>query len=289
MVVATLTRGGQTVELPLLDVGGTPLLISDFGKPEAQLRTGGGSLDPRVQDQYSGSHTINLIARYVTSDAYERAIELCDFLKSDSSGEDMLFNVDVAGYDDDILVTVGAGDTGALQVDYAAGRKNDVEIGLNLTRISVTQGSGSRSAETPTATGDGPIQIGVGNSLVDLSADATDISLTRSIGRPQDVVRRTTQAYPRHINKPKITNDTLELSFVLTENVQADLETIQQNIFEAQLGRSGITLDFNGIFGLGAFEVMPTGSSPFRQVRQAGQKGQVITPTFEFRRVFSQS
>jgi len=39
-----------------------------------------------------------------------------------------------------------------------------------------------------------------------------------------------------------------------------------------------VTVDFNGKLGLGEIEAIPTGSSPFRQVHQAGR---------EFRRIFS--
>jgi len=47
-------------------------------------------------------------------------------------------------------------------------------------------------------------------------------------------------------------------------------------------------LDFNGVLGLGAIEAIPTGSSPFRQVHQAG-KSWVVNPTLEFTRIFDRS
>jgi hypothetical protein len=56
-------------------------------------------------------------------------------------------------------------------------------------------------------------------------------------------------------------------------------------VFRSQLGREGVTVDFNGILGLGEIQAIPVGSGPFRQVHQSGQDW-VISPTLEFRRIF---
>jgi hypothetical protein len=103
------------------------------------------------------------------------------------------------------------------------------------------------------------------------------------------VVRRQPQtADPRYQVKPKVANDVFTLSFKTLDDIPETLNAITDSIFREQLGRQGVTLDFNGVLGLGAIEAIPTGSSPFRQVHQAG-KSWVVNPTLEFTRIFDRS
>ena len=83
-----------------------------------------------------------------------------------------------------------------------------------------------------------------------------------------------------------MTNDVFSLSFQTVSNIPTTLNKLTDNIFKQRLGREGVTLDFNGVLGLGAIECIPTGSSPFRQVHQSG-KGWVINPVLELRRILS--
>jgi hypothetical protein len=69
----------------------------------------------------------------------------------------------------------------------------------------------------------------------------------------------------------------------MTENLTTQLQTIADNIFKQSLGRDGITLDFNGLYGYGSFDVLPTGSAPIRYQRLAGRTGQVTLPTIDLR------
>ncbi|AHG00976.1 hypothetical protein HALLA_12145 [Halostagnicola larsenii XH-48] len=94
VAIATLERDGTTLELPLLaEGGGAPLVGQDIGKPESGP-SNKGSINPRWQDQWSRSEGYTLSVRYTESDAYSRAIELADLLKSHSDGEDLLLNID---------------------------------------------------------------------------------------------------------------------------------------------------------------------------------------------------
>jgi len=69
----------------------------------------------------------------------------------------------------------------------------------------------------------------------------------------------------------------------MTENLTTQLKTIADTIFKQRLGRDGITLDFNGLYGYGSFNVLPTGSAPIRYQRLAGRTGQVTLPTIDLR------
>ena len=95
------------------------------------------------------------------------------------------------------------------------------------------------------------------------------------------------QADPRYQVKPKVTSDVFTFAFETLDNIPETLNAITENIFRDQLGRGGVTIDFNGVLGLGAIEAIPVGSSPFRQVHQAG-RGWVTIPTLDFRRILSQ-
>jgi hypothetical protein len=88
----------------------------------------------------------------------------------------------------------------------------------------------------------------------------------------------------RYIYKNKIAADRFSLSFQLTDNIQNRLNTITNDIFRTPLGRSGILLDFNGLFNLGQFRVFPEGSAPIRYQRRAGHgEGQINLPTIDLR------
>jgi hypothetical protein len=88
--------------------------------------------------------------------------------------------------------------------------------------------------------------------------------------------------------KSKVAADVFTLSFETLQEIPQKMNTIVDGIFRQQLGRRGVTLNFNGVLGLGAIRAIPIGSSPFRQVRQAGRQS-VVNPTLEFRRIFDQS
>jgi hypothetical protein len=60
MTTVTLSRGTTSVEIPLLESGGSPLFSTDFGKPFANLHTSSGcqpqSARPVEQSNQSYNH-----------------------------------------------------------------------------------------------------------------------------------------------------------------------------------------------------------------------------------------
>jgi hypothetical protein len=283
MVVATLSRGGTSVDIRLVEEGGQQLLSTSFGKPEVKVRESGGTLNPRVSDRFSGLENYQLVGKlydYGTSHA------LADLVKSGKTTP-LELEIPNAAYPDVVTVAPGAGQEGALSLSYPAGRRDLVDVELSLTRVGDVRGVGDQQATTPTATGTGPVEVRVGGTTVELPT--ADLSLERSLGRPNDAVRRVpSQADPRYEVKAKTTSDVFTFSFETVENIPSTLNALTDNIFREQLGRQGVTVDFNGVLGLGEITAIPTGSSPFRQVHQAGQ-GWVSNPTLEFRRVLSTS
>ena len=282
MAVATLARGNDSIEIPLQEEGGEILVSSSFGKNEVDIRPSGGTLDPRTNDRWSGLQNFEIAGKLFD---YETSHDLADLIKS-ASTDPLQLTIPTDLYEDNITVAPSAGSDSALGLSYPAGRRNIVDVSLTLTRVGPVQGVGGQQAQTPRDTGNGPVQIRVGSRTVDLPT--AGLSLERSVGRPNDVVRRRPrQADPAYLVKPKVTSDVFTFAFETVDNIPATLNAITENIFRDQLGPGGVTIDFNGVLGLGAIEAIPVGSSPFRQVHQAG-RGWVTVPTLEFRRILSQ-
>jgi len=280
MAFVTLSRGTTSIDLPLVEESGEQLLSTTFGKPEVQVRESGGTLNPRVQDQWSGLENYQLVGRLFD---HQTSHDLADLIKS-ASGTPLELEIPLDTYPDVVEVAAGAGQEGALSLSYPAGKRNTVEVDLSLTRVDNTLAAFEQDASTPTASGSGPVQITADGVTVDLPT--AELSVERTVGRPNDVVRRQPQTdLPRYEVKPKVTNDVFSLSFQTVSNIPTTLNNLTDNIFKQRLGREGVTLDFNGVLGLGEIEAIPTGSAPFRQVQQAG-RGWVVNPTLEFRRIF---
>ena len=283
MVSVTLSRGGTSIDIQLVEEGGEQLLSSTFGKPEVNVRESGGSLNPRVQDQWSGVENYQLVGRVFD---YQTAHDLADLIKSAKS-DPLELAIPLAEYPNSVTVAPGAGQEGALSLSFPSGKKNSVDVDLSLTRVGDVFGSFTQQATTPTASGSGPVQLSVGGTTVDLPT--ADLSLERTVGRPNDVVRRQPQqSDPRYEVKPKVTNDVFSLSFQTVANIPSTLNTLTDNIFRSRLGRTGLTLKMNGVLGLGDIQCIPVGSGPFRQVHQSG-KGWVLNPVLELRRILNTS
>lgn len=283
MAKATVSVGNQSVEIQLIQEGQGNTFISDLGKPNTQLHQAGGRAFPIPQDNFSGLQNFTLSGRLVSDSAYSDAITLVDILESDLDGDELRVDTDLPEYDDNILVSLGAGQEGAGTITYEPGRINDVGVDLSLTRVSQIDGFGDRSITTPTASGSGPVTLSAGGETVEIE---TDITVERSFGRPQDTIRKDpSNNFPYYINKQKTISETISLGFLLHENPVSDIDTIVSNIFTQQLGRQGVSLDFRGIYGLGEFSVYPVGSAPFRQARLTGREGEITVPTFDLARI----
>lgn len=279
MASVTLSRGTTSIEIPLEEEAGEQLLATTFGKPEVQVRDSGGTLNPRVQDRWSGLESYSLVGKLYD---HQTTHDLADLIKS-ASGDALTLEIPLAEYPDSVQVAPAAGQDTALSLSYPAGQRNIIDVELSLTRVDRTNASTTQEASTPTASGNGPVQIRANGTTVDLPA--ADLSLERTVGRPNDVVRRQSGASdPYHIAKAKPTSDVFTLSFETVADIPATLNSLTDSMFRTRLGRQGVVLDFNGVLGLGEMDVIPVGSSPFRQVHQAG-KGWVINPVMELRRI----
>jgi hypothetical protein len=278
-----LSRDGTSVDIELVEEGGQELVSTSFGKPEVQVRESGGTLNPRVIDQWSGLENFTLVGKLFD---YAASHDLADLVKSASTSP-LEVSIPSDVYPDSVTVAPAAGQEAALSLAYASGRKNQVDVSLSLTRVGSVTGVGDQSAVTPRASGSGPVEVRAGGSTIELPT--ADLSLERSVGRPNDVVRRQPgKSDPRYEVKRKVTSDVFTFSFETVGDVVSTLNSLTDAVFRERLGRTGVVLDFNGVLGLGEVRAIPVGSSPFRQVHSAGQRW-VSSPTLEFRRVFDAS
>lgn len=287
MVDATLSRNGTTVTLPLVDQGsGVPLVSRGTGHPHLDIRNTGAA-DPYFQDRFSTIESYSLVGRYHDSNAYADAIELADMIKNIGNGSPITLNIPLDEYDDDIKVVPAAEQESAATLTYDPGNPW-VTVDLNLTRISAYQGdnnfddSSDFISNTPTAAGTGPIQLSDGTNTVDL---VNDIAVERTVGRPNDTIsRRTDKQYPQYISRVKTAYDGFSISFDITDSNVATVRELNTMVGQ-KLKSTPLTLDFNGVYGMGAFDVVPPGSESARDVSPSGYEGVSLVPTLNLRRV----
>lgn len=281
MVSAEISRGNTSVELPLLAEGGTPLVARDIGKPNMNVYKN-GVLDVRHSDQNSGLMTYTLLGRFHGSSAYSDAITLADLIKTNGNGTPLKVDIGLSEFDSNVMVAPAATQEEALQLNYPPGRRRTVEVDLGLTRISSTQGGSDQQANTPTDTGSGPITISKGSTNIEF---VNDITVSRSLGRPQSEIKKTPSAdFPKHFEKSKSAYDAFDLSFQFNSDTVTKINRLA-DMFSESLGRRPLTLDFNGLFGMGSFPVVPSGSGALRHVRESGKKETMLVPQVSLRRV----
>jgi len=281
MVQATILRGNTSVSLDLIADGGTPLVSRDIGRPSLQFQQN-GELLPRHIDHYSGLETYTLLGRFFGSNAYSNANTLADLLKSNPNGTPLTLNIGMPEYDTDMTVMSAAGQEQAVELNYPPGKKDTVEIDVGLTRVSDSLGGTDQAATTPTAAGSGPVQLSDDNNTVDL---VEDIGVSRTVGRPQDQAKKAPDtAFPRMIAKTKSAYEAFEISLQFNSDTVTTINNLA-DMFNQKLRRDSLTLNFNGQYGLGSFDVVPDGSGALRHVRESGKKNTMIVPTINLRRV----
>jgi len=275
----TFNQGASSVEMPLIDEGTTPLIISDFGKPQQIIHEDMGTIDPRITDAWSTMRNINMVGKLFD---YDDAIDLADMFKSIFKDKDMTLEPNLPEYDSEIKAFAQAGNGQALSLQYDPGYRDYVQVEAGVTQYSEKIGDHPDAVfNTPRDSGNGPVQIKVAGKTIDLG---TDLQVTRTVGRPNDVFRGRPEAgFPIFVGKAKSATDRFSLTFQkLSDGVEA-MNTITREIFEVPLGRNGIKLDFNGIYRMGEFSVIPEGSTSFRQTRRAGENDVIIVPSLDLR------
>lgn len=263
---ATLSRGDESVSFPITNEAGAPLIARDFGKPNHNVEPT-GTPNPRTgNDTQSGSETLTIST---VLDSNETALNLADLIKAHSGGTPTTLSVPLGEFDNNIDVFPAAGQQQALSLEYEPGRQY-ISADLALTRVDSVQATDSEfRADTPRATGNGPVALVDGATVVEFS---TDLTVERTVGRPNVDVRRRYTNYPKVTDQRKSSYDVFDLSLTSLSNATSTVTTIR-DMFRKRRGRDTLTLDFNGLYNMGSFNVMPDGSQALRHVRLGGRKG----------------
>lgn len=276
---------GDSLTFPVLQESGNPAFSVDIGKPELNVYEH-GELNIRFQDSRSGLENYNIVTQLTGSSAYSDALTLARLIKS-RTGDGEELTLSVSGTDLDayptspVTVAPAAEQEEALSLTYSPGRRDVVDVELTLTRVGAVRGTANQAASTPTTSGSGPVQISRNTNTVDLTED---IAITRTIGRPSSTLRASTQQFPNYIDHQKTAYDAFDISLEFFDSAPNRILTLGRDIIQPRLGNSPLTLDFQGLFEMGAFSVVPTGSQALRFQRIAGQNGIENTPTLTLRR-----
>jgi len=126
------------------------------------------------------------------------------------------------------------------------------------------------------------ITISRGSTSVELWGE---LELDRETGRPASQIRGRPGPLPDYIDKDRAASDVFKLSGTFTTSASTNAKTLVEDIIRPPLGRGSITLDFNGVFGLGSYSVFPDGSRAARTSIAGGEKGVVHLDTLKLRTV----
>lgn len=268
---ATLTRGTETVTFPIQEESGSTPISRGIGAPSHTLHPN-GRVNPRSGARaMAASETITLATQLFADDGgYTTALDLADMIKAHSGGDNLLLNVPFQEYDSDLKVFPAAGSDEALSLEYPAGSRKIV-TSLKLTRVGVVLGTSSDfRVDTPRDGGSGSIELYGDNNTVDFKDD--NITVARSVGRPNSEISRDYNNYPRVTDQRKSSYDAFDLTLTHVQNAAQKTRDLRDMILERR-GYKTMTLDFNGTYGMGQFNVMPSGGNALQTARIAGRKG----------------
>jgi len=287
---ATLThRGlGTSLTFPIMQESDKPVFSVDYGKPNLNIYEH-GELQPRTQESRSRLEQYRIVSQLIGASAYDDAILLADMIRSRTGGGGEELVLSVSGNNlpdvyprDEQIVAPAAEQASALKLTYSPGRVNVVDVELTLTAIDSVRGDANQEAVTPSATGDGPVTLSRDGTSIDLTGD---LAITRAVGRPNSNIRTTTRPLPSYTDHRKSVNDSFDLDMELFGDGPERATTLARDIVRPILGKDSLILDFNGLFNMGAFAVVPDGSQALRLSRVAGRAGIDDVSTLKLRRV----
>lgn len=282
----TLSRQSfSDIALPLRTTSGGQNPTRSFGKPELEFNRTGDGLDPRPSsDQWSGSEVISFSSFFRGQSIFGRAHRLADMIKTPSGGSAFTLDMPLPEYESNLSV-VPQPNGRALQLQYRQhGTTGHVDIDLTFNRVSAVTGvdDGTR-AETPRASGDGPIELRGESSIVQFDEGVT---VQRTIGRPAGSLDPAQAMFPAFSAKNESAVDQFGLQLRVVDNAPARTTDIL-SLFRTRRHRDTLTLDFNGLYGLGAFAVQPAGTRAIEQVRDSDGTDVQAFPQINLRRVIS--
>lgn len=284
MVSGTITRGNTSVSFDLIETGGSLLIARDVGKPNLNVYERGRE-DPRTQDYWSALSVWTVVGYLTGTSAYDDAQTLAESVIKPRLDTNTVLELDLSNVTDLGVYDTAPNGASALQLEYVPGERNFVGLQLQLVEVDSVDGGSQTSRATINPDADaGDLKLerpGIAELVFD-----TDVSVSRSVGRPGAEVDRQPAELPRYVDKNAPAEDVFEISAELTGGI-SDANTLIEDILRPQLAGGSLRLHFlSNLYSLDAYEVVPIGSQAGRaQVGEAGVTESIRNPVLKLRTV----
>lgn len=276
MANATLSRGGTSVDIPLLTDGNSLAAARDVGKPTVNYHDVGRE-DPLPADHLNAGDAFTFVGILHGPNAYSESKTLAESLIKPRATTGTPLQLDLSDLPNKSTYDVAPVTSSALTLAYVPGRVDMVGVQATLNAVDTTVG-GSQNAQTHSTpdAGDG-IKLTDGTNSVTLT---NDLEVVRKVGRPNGKLNPRPADLPTYIDENDPASDVFEISGELTgPNAESDAQTVEETLVRTRQGSDSLTLHFqSSLFGLDAYNVMPEGSQSVRTVFNTGVTGVVSIP-----------
>lgn len=272
MTTVAIRRGTPArhyIQLEVYERRGNLMVAKDVGKPKARTYRV-GTVDPKVSDQRAGLEAFTVTGQLVGDNAYDNARRLAeDIVKAPAGNDNTVLNLSaidgLSWYD---VVFPGSG---ALRLHYP-GHPNWVSVQFTAHKAEYVNGGGTVPDTSSSAT--------TGSKNVTISRGATSLELKynlqveRKVGRPSLQMRYGSgEAYA--VDMMRAATDIFSISGTFVTDTGTTQATLMDDILKPKLGYGNLTLDFDGLYTLGEYDVVPNGSQAARVTWSAGERDMV--------------
>lgn len=270
MTEITVTKGGNSVTFEIYEEPAGMLFARDIGKPEARIYRVGREA-PRTTDHRAPMESYLVVGQIVGSDAHDDARVLAeDIVGSHSGGNAATLDLsNVSGLESETVTFFGEQ---ALQLHYPPAQPDWVSLQMQASIVRDVIGGGSVPSASSSTSGSGPVTLTRGGDSITI---VNNLDIERRVGLPSTTSRHDSGSDPYAVEPNRAPMRTWEITGMWNTNAATNQNTLVETILKPQLGYGSLTLDFNGIYGLGSYEV----ASPFAQSARvswsAGEEGMV--------------
>jgi hypothetical protein len=271
MTSVTVSRGSRSVTFDVYESPGGLHIARDVGKPDSRVYRVGRD-DPRYVDNRAPLEAYTVVGQLVGDGAYEDARTLAeDIVKAHSGGTNATLDLSaVSG-----LTSKAVGFTGdrALRLGYPPGQGEWVSLQLTAMVVGNTIGGTTQGdAGSGQSSVTGEVTLSSDSHSVEL---VNNIDMERRCGRPDNKSRFTAEDEAYIVDRQRASHDEFELSGLWRTDAATTQDTLVENILKPKLGSGSLTLDFNGHYGLGSYQVAAVDPRSARVSWSAGEAGMV--------------
>lgn len=278
MTSVTLSRGGRSVTFNVYESGGNLHVARDIGKPKATVHRV-AQRDPRIADHRSSSKAFTIVGQLVGSSAYADARTIAeDIVKPHSGGQTASLDLSsVSGLSTYDVAFVGGN---SLRLGYPPGQGQWVSLQLQAVVANHVTGGDTQGATGSTGSGSGPLKLTDGSNSITVSSG---LDVERKVGRPGAETRHSSKEDPYVLDPVRSAADEFEISATWTTSASSKQNTLVEDIISPPRGYGTLTLDFQGLYSLGSYTVMPVDAQGARVSWSAGESGTVRIETLKLR------